>query len=147
MAGGAMLGYWAMGRVVMASTPANMTTMASTQAKMGRSMKKLTMARRSLRGGRLVGADGLPDGLLIRRGRLILLRLHLAAWLGQLQTLDDYAVAGLESCAYDPFITDSPVSLQGPKLDSVVRAHDQGRGFASLVVADSLLRHKQGVLP
>src|ERR1700752_1969379 len=45
MAGGAMAGYGEMGRVLMAITPASMTTMASTQAKMGRSMKKLTMAR------------------------------------------------------------------------------------------------------
>src|SRR5262249_52326538 len=45
MAGGAMLGYCEMGRVLMASAPASMTTMASTQAKIGRSMKKLTMAR------------------------------------------------------------------------------------------------------
>src|SRR5690349_596219 len=44
MAGGAMLGYCAMGRVVMASAPASITTIASTQAKIGRSMKKLTMA-------------------------------------------------------------------------------------------------------
>ena len=44
MAGGAMLGYCAMGSVRMASTPASMTTIASTQAKIGRSMKKLTMA-------------------------------------------------------------------------------------------------------
>src|SRR5579863_2359132 len=44
MAGGAMLGYCAMGSVVMASAPASMITMASTQAKMGRLMKKLTMA-------------------------------------------------------------------------------------------------------
>src|ERR1700719_1255977 len=44
IAGGAMLGYCAMGSVVMASAPISMMTMASTQAKTGRSMKKLTMA-------------------------------------------------------------------------------------------------------
>jgi hypothetical protein len=40
-----MLGYCAMGRVVIASAPASITTIANTQAKMGRSMKKLTMGR------------------------------------------------------------------------------------------------------
>ncbi len=44
MAGGAMLGYCAMGSVVTARAPISMMTMASTQAKTGRSMKKLTMA-------------------------------------------------------------------------------------------------------
>src|SRR5579862_270390 len=45
IAGGAMLGYCAIGSVVMASAPASITTIASTQAKIGRSMKKLTIAR------------------------------------------------------------------------------------------------------
>ena len=45
MAGGAMAGYCEMGSVLMASAPASITTMANTQAKIGRSMKKLTMAR------------------------------------------------------------------------------------------------------
>src|ERR1700735_1697825 len=44
MAGGAMLGYCAMGSVVMASVPISIMTMAITQAKTGRSMKKVTMA-------------------------------------------------------------------------------------------------------
>lgn len=38
-AGGAMLGYCAMGSVLMASAPPSIMTMASTQAKIGRSMK------------------------------------------------------------------------------------------------------------
>src|SRR3977135_4071353 len=53
MAGGAMLGYCAMGSVVTASAPISMMTMASTQAKTGRSMKKLTMA----------GASAAPDAV------------------------------------------------------------------------------------
>src|SRR5580658_2832364 len=44
MAGGAMAGYCAMGSVVTARAPISMMTMAITQAKTGRSMKKLTMA-------------------------------------------------------------------------------------------------------
>src|SRR5579871_6168447 len=42
MAGGAMLGYCAIGKVLTASPPANMITIAITQAKIGLSMKKLT---------------------------------------------------------------------------------------------------------
>jgi len=39
IAGGAMLGYCATGSVLMAKAPAIMTTIASTQANTGRSMK------------------------------------------------------------------------------------------------------------
>ena len=39
-----MAGYCAMGSVVTASAPISMMTIAMTQAKTGRSMKKLTMA-------------------------------------------------------------------------------------------------------
>jgi len=35
-----MLGYWAIGRVRMARAPASMMTIATTHAKIGRSMKK-----------------------------------------------------------------------------------------------------------
>ncbi len=38
-AGGAMLGYCAIGSVAMDSAPASITMMARTHAKMGRSMK------------------------------------------------------------------------------------------------------------
>ena len=37
--GGAIDGYWAIGRVRIDRAPASMTTMAMTQAKIGRSMK------------------------------------------------------------------------------------------------------------
>ena len=40
-----MLGYCAMGRLVMASAPANMMMMAMTQAKTGRSMKNLDIGK------------------------------------------------------------------------------------------------------
>jgi hypothetical protein len=49
IAGGAMVGYWAMGSVRTAITPASIVMMASTHAKMGRSMKKRAM-RFSLQG-------------------------------------------------------------------------------------------------
>src|SRR5260363_366955 len=43
--GGARLGYCATGSVRIASTPASMLNSATTHAKLGRSMKKLTMTR------------------------------------------------------------------------------------------------------
>ena len=43
-AGGAMLGYCAIGKVAMDRMPASITMMASTQAKIGRSMKKRAMS-------------------------------------------------------------------------------------------------------
>ena len=55
-AGGAMVGYCAIGRVKIASPPANMMTMAITQAKIGRSMKKRDMA------GRPSGSPGPKTG-------------------------------------------------------------------------------------
>ena len=42
--GGAMLGYWATGRLKIDKVPASITMMAMTQAKIGRSMKKRDMA-------------------------------------------------------------------------------------------------------
>ena len=66
IAGGAMLGYCAIGSVVMASAPASMITMAITQAKMGRSMKKLTTCAPPIglrRCGRLTAAAGVLFGV------------------------------------------------------------------------------------
>src|SRR6266404_197121 len=114
--------------------------MASTQAKIGRSMKKLTMApglllsRRRRRLGDLMGA------LRHRRRWPVLLRLHLAARLRQLHAVDDEAVAGLESGSHDPLIANGQISLQGPKLNHIVFAHDQSGWVAFLIVADALLR-------
>src|SRR6185295_9117934 len=63
----ASCGYWAIGRVGMAMAPAMTVKSASTVAKTGRLMKKLTNMATSLRlaGG---GASGLVGG---RGGRLV----------------------------------------------------------------------------
>lgn len=42
--GGAISGYWAIGSLIAASPPASMITRAITHAKIGRSIKNLTMA-------------------------------------------------------------------------------------------------------
>src|SRR5579862_5933927 len=99
MAGGAMLGYCAIGSVVMASAPASMTTIANTQAKIGRSMKKLTMA------GLLLSRRDCPPRAGLARLRPILLGHHLGTRLGLLDSLDDDSIAGLQPRAHHPLIT------------------------------------------
>src|ERR1700733_2123519 len=112
MAGGAMLGYCAMGSVVMASPPISMMTMASTQAKTGRSMKKLTMAGGLLCGG-LSGRGLRLRRLLIRRS--VLLGHHFGAGLRRLDPFDDDAVPGLEPRSHQPLIADSAIGLESPQ--------------------------------
>src|ERR1700730_4038211 len=143
MAGGAMLGYCAMGSVVMASAPISMMTMASTHAKTGRSMKKLTTA------GALL--CGVPSGrgsrlrrLLIRRP--VLLGHHLDAGLRRLDPVDDDAVPGIEPGSHQPLIADSAIGLESPQLDGIVRTHQECIGRAFLIVADALLRRQHGTL-
>src|SRR5882757_1386350 len=62
MVGGAMLGYCAIGKRKIDSAPASMITSAITHAKMGRSMKKRTMASRPSWFGQDCGA--LPAALV-----------------------------------------------------------------------------------
>ncbi len=50
IAGGAMLGYCAMGRLVIESAPASIMMMAMTHAKTGRSMKNLDIVNFLSRG-------------------------------------------------------------------------------------------------
>ena len=61
-----MLGYWAIGRVLIATGPASITTMARTQAKIGRSMQK--RATVILRCGQcwLIAASAAADALSFR---------------------------------------------------------------------------------
>ena len=133
-----------MGSVVMASAPASMMTMAITQAKIGRSMKKLTMA------GAYFAEACSGRGLRLRRlliRRPVLLGHDLGAGLRQLHPLDDDAVAGLEPGSHQPLIADGAIGREGPQLDVVVRTDDECGGLTLLIVADALLRHQHGILP
>src|SRR6185437_7137180 len=86
--GGAMSGYWATGRKAIDRAPASMITMAMTQAKIGRSMKKRDMA--------LGPAAALPRGSGRARGRRTGgNRAHLGAGLDALQALDITLSPGL----------------------------------------------------
>ena len=76
--------------------------MAITQAKIGLSMKKLTTApflrgRRGRGGGRRSSTAG---------ARTALLGIDVSAGLGELQALDDHAVAGLEAVRHEPHVPD-----------------------------------------
>ena len=91
MAGGAMAGYCATGSVAIASAPASMMTIAMTQAKTGRSMKKRDMACRLIRCRRRGGGNT-----------------RHAAWTYFLHALDDHAITGCQTRRDQPTITKGP---------------------------------------
>src|SRR5580658_8208176 len=146
MAGGAILGYCAMGNVPMASTPASITMIASTQAKIGRSMKKLTMAERLFRGSAGRGCRGSRWRALFTRCRRVLLGRDLGTRFCRLQSFYDDAIADLEPRGHHPLIGSGAISRENPELYYIVRAHDQRVGLALLIVRDALLRCQHRVL-
>src|SRR5580704_9268165 len=138
-----MLGYWAMGRVVMASMPASMITMASTQAKIGRSMKKLTMVAGSLRHA---GGGRRSRRFLLLACGTVLLGHDLTTRFGELNSLDDHAIARTEPRGDQPLVADRAVCLQHAQLHHIVRTDDERGRLALLVVTDSLLGREHGPL-
>src|ERR1700728_2376959 len=97
MAGGAMLGYCAIGKVLMASPPPSMMTMARTQANIGRSMKK-SDTRLLLRLLRRTGR---------RRFEFVgrhFVRMHDAPRARRLDADHDDLVARRHACAHQPLI-------------------------------------------
>ena len=89
--GGAMAGYCATGSVAIASAPASMMTIAMTQAKTGRSMKKRDMACRLLRCRRRRGCNT-----------------RHAAGTYFLHALHDHAITGCQTRRDQPTITNGP---------------------------------------
>ena len=89
MVGGAISGYCATGRRTKATPPRITNTIETTEAKIGRSMKKCEMRMGCARyfGGCDGGAPGGGPGAL-------LLRRHLLTRPRAQQTVDDYAVVG-----------------------------------------------------
>src|SRR5215472_15196328 len=97
--GGAMSGYWATGRKAIERAPASMITMAMTQAKIGRSMKKRDMALRP--------AAALPPltrraARRARRGRTGGHGAYGHAGLDALQALADHPVARVQALGHQP---------------------------------------------
>src|ERR1700761_3345761 len=115
MAGGAMLGYCAIGSVLMANPPPSMMTIASTQAKIGRSMKNSDTR----------GALGFLRG---RAGRLAelfgsrLVRMHDRAGTHALNPDDDDLLARRDAVGDQPLIADGSVGLDHADGGFVVRA-------------------------
>src|SRR6185437_16628310 len=130
--GGAMSGYWATGRKAIDSAPASMITMAMTQAKIGRSMKKRDMALRP--------AAALTRGSGGTRGRRAGgNRAHLGPGLDALQALDDHPVAGLEALGHQPVGTDGLGDLDRAQFGLVLVADHQHGGAAPGIARDALL--------
>src|SRR5947208_1973660 len=102
--GGAMSGYWATGRKAIDRAPASMITMAMTQAKIGRSMKKRDIALRppAALARRTAGA---------RRARAGGDRTDGGAVADALQALGDHLVAGLQALGHQPVGTDRLADL------------------------------------
>src|SRR5260370_731143 len=100
-----MSGYCAMGRPVMASAPASMMTMATTQAKIGRSMKK----RDSM--AEVLAARGDDGGL------------HRRAGAHPLQPLDDHLLAGPQPAGHEPVVAHRLSDRERPRFGLAARAH------------------------
>src|SRR5450830_1087770 len=125
MAGGAIVGYCAMG---------------STQAKIGRSIKKRAMVftRCSMKVGRCSR---------LRHGRrLPRYGLDRHTWGRALQPINDQLITGIQPTANQPLIPDSPVGFQITSLEFVVLAHHVSLWFACAVPRYSLLGNQQALI-
>src|SRR5260370_274921 len=121
--------------------------MASTHAKIGRSMKNRAM--RFPRMSELELACG-EFGLRVLRGALVRGHLraggHLHSGLCLLQAADDESVAGCETLGDDPLIPERAVDLDAAFFDLAIGAHDERRGGAIGRVSDALLRSQNRAL-
>ena len=113
-----MVGYCAIGRLRAAMPPASMMTMAMTQAKIGRSMKKRDSAMALAYGcWRLAPAGCGVTGMS---------GMHL------LQALHDQLVAGLEAVQHLPVAAHGAAGLEHAQARDVLVVHHQGGGLALL---------------
>src|SRR3546814_4636092 len=62
-----------------------------------------------------------------------------------LETFDDHAVARGHARTHQPVAADAPADFQDTLLDLIVRADEQGGGFALAVAADGALRHQEAI--
>ena len=107
----------------MESPPANMMTMAITQEKIGRSMKKLTISALQRRGAWATRAARHSTGP------------HASAGSNLLSALHDHAIAGLDTLANQPPIANRAGGLQHPLLDCVLAIDDERHGLTALSCA------------
>src|SRR5438128_2305329 len=97
MMGGAISGYWATGRRDTETRPRITKTIETTEAKIGRSMKKCEI---------FIAASVRLVGLRLRAGRALRLRRHLGAGPRPDEPVDDNPVVGREPGLDDPQIAD-----------------------------------------
>src|SRR5580698_109153 len=120
--GGTISGYSLMGSDGMANRPPTAMRMASTDAKIGRSMNTEEMFMRSLP---LVGSHGRRRLVGNRRVALHrhLLRVHDDPWMDALRAIDDDHIIGLQALPHDAQTVDHAAQLHTPVLDFVVGAY------------------------
>src|SRR5580698_2185065 len=117
IAGGAMLGYCATGRVTTASPPASMITIAITHAKIGRSMKKFATAPfLRARGGR---GRRSGCGRARRCGGLHFLWFYRGSGFRELHAFNNHTVASLHAVGHEPVVADRAFRHQRAQLDLV----------------------------
>ncbi len=139
--GGAMFGYCWIGSRNTDSPPANISTIASTQANTGLSMKncEITYELSALGyAGRGVGVGRRP----LRRN---LHGLHLGTRPDLLHSIEDHAVPGFQAVADQPVVADRARGRYDAFRNDVVATHQQHHGVALLVARDAALRHEQRV--
>src|SRR5262245_38547480 len=137
MIGGAISGYWAIGRRAKATAPRITNTVETTAAKIGRSMKKCDM-RILLSCARLV-AFGLRRA---GRRRALLLWRDLTAGPRPHQAVDDDAVVGGEPGLDHPQVVDDVAQGHVFLPRDVVGADDKDV-FTRLLGADRDIRQQQ----
>src|SRR5829696_5908382 len=130
-----MIGYCAIASNGIEIRPTRQMNKATTQAKIGRSMKKLAMRGRSAR------ADDLVFGLGLRSLRRLGRRPRLDAVAGGelLEAVDHHAVAGLQAFDHQPAAVlrcAQPHRLQG---GAVVVLDDEDLAAATAIALDGLL--------
>src|SRR5437764_112675 len=121
-----MAGYCETGRVAMASPPASMTTMAMTQAKIGRSMKKRDSMTGLALGG---GGRGRDLDRLDRRPRL-----HL------LQSFNDHPLACAQSPRRQPVVADGLADGDDAAGRLAAGPNHKHGGLTPCIAADGGLR-------
>src|SRR5580704_19021746 len=139
IAGGAMLGYCAIGRVRIASPPPSMMTMARTHANIGRSMKK-SDTRLLLRLLRRTGS---------RRFELVgrhFMRVYHAAGAHRLDADDDDLIARRHARAHQPLIAYGTVGFDDVHRCLVIITNHRYGCLAEAVVPDGALRDEQTLL-
>src|SRR4051794_283439 len=135
--GGAISGYCATGSRAKATRPRITNTIERTEAKIGRSMKKREMDM-----GLFGGLFGFRRAISLRFD-VFLLRRHFGALPRRHQTIDDHAIAGLDSVLDHAQIADK-LAEGHVFLPRHVLGIDDKHVFPRLFARDCCIRDQQG---